>query len=230
MKLARSSLRLRAFTFVELLVIIAIIAVLSTLLLSVLTQAKARATRTLCINNLRQINVGLRLYTDDNQDRALPGTDSYGYKEVIKHYLGLSGPPSIQEKVFACPNDLFHIEMPQNAMVAGGTYEDPDTYYSSYGINDLNRSRDDSFPGISGRKITSVRAPERTVLVTESSGLFGFSWHDPSAIVNNAHSVVSFVDGHLAFIRIYWDGYISKPDLPMWYDPPAGYDYKWSAD
>jgi hypothetical protein len=66
--------------------------------------------------------------------------------------------------------------------------------------------------------------------VEEYSALYGFSWHDRSPIANKARSVVRFADGHVAFIQIYWNGYISKFDFPSWYDPPAGYAYKWSAE
>lgn len=63
----------RGFTLIELLVVIAIIAILAAILFPVFAQAKAAAKRTQSMSNVKQIVLGLTMYTNDSDD-ALPAT------------------------------------------------------------------------------------------------------------------------------------------------------------
>jgi prepilin-type N-terminal cleavage/methylation domain-containing protein/prepilin-type processing-associated H-X9-DG protein len=253
-----NSKAVEGFTLVELLVVMTVIAILAALLFPAISAARRKTLRTTCLANLRQINLGVRMYSDDSHDASpSPGPASAtnttdvsslyaGYKELMKSYVGVNGKSSPRDGLFACPADTFFPNFitngpPPMKYVRESFHDSSLSDFSSYMFNggdNVTRhfgAFDVTLPGLAGVKLSAIRHPGKTVLVADYSSSVPWSWHDPSPLLmfNDAKSVVSFADGHVSYIKIYWNS-IPYPggtsSLAVQYDPPAGYDYQWSPN
>jgi prepilin-type N-terminal cleavage/methylation domain-containing protein len=84
----------RAFTLVELLVVVAIIGILVALLLPTLARAKQHAVRTRCLSNVKQFSLGLIIYAQENQDQfpvAVGDNEAYDLPTYLTPLLLQSG-------------------------------------------------------------------------------------------------------------------------------------------
>lgn len=242
----------KAFTLVELLVVIGIIAVLVAILLPSLARARQAALTAACLSNLRQIGLGIQMYANDNRD-YYPSTGrgaSFKYPEYSggggSYYFLMSWPerlvrsgamsqtpasnwlthfPIAGRVVFKCPN------------YGEGAYEWGFTggAYSGYGMNRF-LSPDLGSTGVGFAKL--ARLNQERVMLADGylriqvgpylSGGLGASQYAVYLRHNNGANYL-FPDGHAEWSDQYHkQGYQTANGV--WQDTaryePVGPDYK----
>jgi prepilin-type N-terminal cleavage/methylation domain-containing protein/prepilin-type processing-associated H-X9-DG protein len=103
MKIKRNIMTIKkGFTLIELLVVMAIIALLAAILFPVFGRARENARRSSCQSNLKQIGLGLLQYTQDYDERLVPG-DNQTYPN-FRYYTDALMPYIKSEQIFSCPS------------------------------------------------------------------------------------------------------------------------------
>jgi len=138
------------FTLIEMLVVIAIIALLVSLLMPAVESARRAAERTGCASNLRQLHLATQMWAQDHGGR-LP-TDLQKWAPSLHPYLGGEAPPSYPLAVFKCPGHRVALE------------RSPGIWTCSYTmLAVVQRKNDPDNP----RNLLSVSEPSSVPLYTE---------------------------------------------------------------
>ncbi len=136
----------KGFTLIELLVVISIIALLVSILMPALSKARQQAQRVVCMSNMQQWGLIVRMYADDNNGKFVPtvgGQQRTYWMSILKQYY-------VNDEIRVCPSargfqylkdgsgDPAAITSLSNwgpFYSATGTFWAEDGDYGSYGVN-----------------------------------------------------------------------------------------------
>lgn len=200
--------RHNAFTLVELLVVIGIIALLISILLPALSKARSTAVRVACTSNMKQAYLAFTMYLNDNRGTFPPGgisvpavpTGRLYWGDLLKPYLGERFPdPAID------PNYVFWDGSPLPRVLACpflSTDEAPSTAWNGLGYNNYGLAQ-----GIWADlwlKITRVHQTTQVALLIDCmsspwGAAYGGAGIDDGTRIIYRHSGwanVLYVDGH----------------------------------
>jgi prepilin-type N-terminal cleavage/methylation domain-containing protein/prepilin-type processing-associated H-X9-DG protein len=220
----------KGFTLIELLVVIAIIALLAAILFPVFARARENARKSSCMNNLKQIGLGLAQYTQDYDEMITRGwygsgnggsnaTDTYKWMDCIYPYVK-------SEQIFRCPSMTFPVTNSCGTNT-GYRFRNGCNYGSYAGSTAYWGQANPGGPML--KTLSDIEDAAGTILVAEGNGNFEIAWQ---AVANNPTAnatanpptfgeararhlgmgVVAFVDGHVKAMTVDQMGQIStKP-------------------
>lgn len=200
--------RPRAFTLVELLIVVAIIALLLAMLMPSLRAAREQAGEVKCASNLRQLGIAFHLYAGEYNGRAMP--TAYFDRSPIVYWWGLDSPVGVDH------SRGFTSQYLEADLKAGGVYECPaqprGTYEISQGLSDEITST----YGYNGYYLSPAQTPGWADTIGKRP------WQNIDAI-RRPQRVFAFADS-----MIDWGGQLKNSAL---LDPPRLFDGRhWRAN
>ena len=170
----------RAFTILELLVVLAIISVLAGVLFPVFSSARESSKRTTCMSNFREVSLSTHLYMNDYEDNFMPVNHEHGAVATSRNdrtWVQLVLPYVRNFGMFYCPSDTSDRPRPEATFDEDLVPGDTDTqYYTASQRVNMGYNYQYLAPIIrqggewstSPRSSTSLASPSNTILFADS--------------------------------------------------------------
>lgn len=153
--------QLKAFTLVELLVVISIIAMLLAILVPSLARARKYAKKVICLSNMRQMGLVLITYLNDS-DNHLPPSSCH-LSDPKKYWLYILNKYSKSPLLYRCPSDKTKVFVNWSRPL---TEQPADARWSSFALNALLDPDCYLYNGIYNRVI-HIKHPEKCIYISE---------------------------------------------------------------
>ncbi|MCH8979714.1 MAG: prepilin-type N-terminal cleavage/methylation domain-containing protein [Armatimonadetes bacterium] len=126
----------RAFTLVELLVVVTVVAILAAIVLPVFNRAKEQAMASVCLSNFKQVSLSTMLYQTDYDDRfALSrySTEINATSATDRTWVQLVLPYGREFRIFRCPSD--YTSRPESRAIFDADLLPGDTFSRYYTVS-----------------------------------------------------------------------------------------------
>ena len=197
----RNSLQRKAFTIIELLIVIAIIGILAAMLLPALKTANDTANRIVCASNLKQLGTAFAMYVNDYNDFTPTCQSMYNGSLSTNWPCALYPELNGNAKVFHCPSLMKGIDRTYGSNL-GSTFTIRGPDYIGYGFNQNAVGRIPS----QNCKFSKYKNPSALCLMletTEGDIYFTQSNADLWAYRHNNTMNVLYADGHIDTMKIF---------------------------